>query len=308
MGSVNSKGGEVKERTTRVTVRRLKQVARKGASGNPNDRFWSSRYLYRPLSIYVAWAAIKLRLGPGVVTLFGALCLFAAAVCYASASPSPRLWVVGGLLVFVFVLADHADGEVARFDRYRRNAPGDRTKEFYDTCAHGGEAAVTVALALRFFVEFEAPLWLLLITILFVFPGSIGPWRRYCETIVKHCAQTIGSDETRLPSGALSSSSLVHPRVEAGRSPPSWPVLAMSHIGRTLGSPDYLLTLLLCTILDVWPAVPTLRLGDREIPYLLIWFVTTSLYHAATSIKSTVVYSRRLKSLAHEARSEELVE
>lgn len=291
-------GNDVEEQTTRITVSLLKQVARKSTSGKPNDLFWSSRYLYRPLSIYIAWAAIKLKLSPGAVTLFGALCLFAAAVCYASVSPSPQLWLVGGLLVFLYVLADHADGEVVRFERWRRNNRGDSTKEFYDTCAHAGEAAVTVALALRFYVEFEAPLWLLLITILFVFPGSIGPWRRYCETIIKQCAQSTDSDLTKLPAETLSFSSLIHPHVKAGRSRPSWSVLVMSHIGRILGSPDYLLTLPLCTILDVWPAVPTLQLGDREIPYLLIWFVTTSLYHAAASIKSTVVYSRRLRSLA----------
>lgn len=284
----------VKEQESRITLRLVKQVTREGGDVKPHHTFWSSRFVYRPVSDYLTWLAVSLRLGPGLVTLFGAGCLFVGAVCYASSSAT--MWMIGGLLVLMFVVADHSDGDVARFERWRRGDDGNRTSEFYDTCAHAGEVAIVVALALRFFVELEAPRWLLVTTLLFLFPGSIGPWRRYCETIVKCCAKSAGSSGAKLPSEAVKVSSFVRPNAEPGRYKPGRLTMMVSHIGRTLGSPDYILTLVLCTILDVWPAVPAVRVADQEFPYLLIWLVCTSLYHAAAAVKSVYVYSRRLKS------------
>ncbi len=290
----------MKEQQSRITLRLVKQVTRQGDDVKPHLAFWSSRFVYRPVSDYLTWLAVSLRLGPGLVTLFGALCLFVGAVCYASSSAT--MWMIGGILVLLFVVADHADGDVARFERWRRGDDGDRTKEFYDTCAHAGEVAIVVALALRFFVELDAPRWLLVTTLLFVFPGSIGPWRRYCETIVKYCAKSTDSSGAKLPPEAVTTSSFVRPNAEAGRNRPGRLTMIVSHIGRTMGSPDYILTLVLCTFLDVWAAVPALRVSEQEIPYLLIWLVSTSLYHAAAAVKSVYVYSRRLKSFASDGR------
>lgn len=292
---------EVDKQQAQITLGLLKQVARKGRDNKLNDLFWSSRYIYRPLSIYLTWIAVRLRIAPGLVTLFGALCLFGAAICYAT--NSNQLCLIGSLLVFTFVVADHADGEVVRFERWRKGDQGDRRKEFFDTCAHAGETAIVIALAFRFLVQFDSPMWLLVTTLLYLFPGSIGPWRRYCETIVKQRANFPNHTETRLTSKELKPSSLVTVHAASNEERPSVPMLIASHIGRTLGSPDYLLTLVLCSVLDAWAVVPKLQITEHEIPYLLIWLISTSLYHAAASIKSIVVYSQRLKSLAQNETS-----
>jgi len=289
---------ELDQEQTQVTLSLLKQVARKGKVNKPSDLFWSSRYIYRPISIYLTWFAVSLRIAPGAITLFGSACLFSAAICYATSSHIA--WLIGAFLIFTFVVADHADGEIVRFERWRKGDQGDRRKEFFDTCAHAGEIAVVVALAFRFYVQFDSPFWLLIITFLYLFPGSIGPWRRYCETIIKQSANSVKSSNSRISINELKPSSFVTVHAEPGSNRPSLLILVASHIGRTLGSPDYLLTLVICSVLDAWPAITKLQISQREIPYLLIWLILTSLYHAVASIKSIVVYSKRLESLIHD--------
>ncbi len=289
---------EVDKKQARVTLGLLKKVARKSGGNITYDLCWASKYIYLPLSIYLTWIAVSLKISAGMVTLFGALCLFGAAICYAT--QVYQLWLVGSLLVFTFVVADHADGEVARFERWKKGDQGDRRKEFYDTCAHAGEVALVIALALRFYVQFDSPIWLLITTLLYLFPGSIGPWRRYCETIMKQWASSTSSSEVRISNKELKPRSLVNVPEEVNKEHLSLQVHVASHIGRTLGFPDYLLTIVLCTVLDVWTVIPKLQISEREIPYLLIWLILTSLYHAAASIKSMVVYSKRMKSLAQD--------
>lgn len=267
----------------------LKRVARKELP------FWASRFLYQPISIYITWAAIELRLNATVITLLGAFCLFAAAVCYGL--PVPATWIAGAALVFLYVVFDHADGEISRYECWRLGRNGDLQRQFYDTCCHAGETVVILAIAMRLYATLGHPWWLLVLALLVLFPGAILPWQRYCEILVKHQAER-SDPQGQLPPKLLRPSSFVRPAVPPGRRRPPGPIHLASIVSRTLGSPNYLLTLVACTTLDVIPAVGAVTWGKTQIPYLLIWLTTTALHRAAAAVKSVVVYGRRLRLLA----------
>jgi hypothetical protein len=191
---------------------------------------------------------------------------------------------------------DHADEDVARVERWRSGGKVNRCKQFLDTCSHAAEAALPLAICFRLYVELDGPYWLLVVALLRLFPGGIQPWQRYCEIVVRiHADQPPGPGGEVVPRHALRAQSLVRP--DRNTTPVSLPVRILSAVSSTLGSPDYLLTLLVCTALDAVPGAPTLVIDAREIPWLLLWAIVTCLHSAAAGIKSTIVYARRLRSL-----------
>lgn len=286
----------------RISLHQLSQIVHGGGTGKPRDPFWDSRYVYRPISIYVTWAAVRIGIGPVAVTLTGGLCLLAAAICYGSAWPS--LWLLGAGLLFLFVVLDHVDGEVARFERWRLHQEHDWRRDFYDTCSHAGEIAVFAAVMMRQLVLLDGPMWLLVVAVLFLFPGGIAPWQRYCEILIKLRAETPGFGNAELPIDYLkpgSWSDMERDLAKTQRLPAHKNALRL--VSRTVGFPGNRHLLMLATLADV-AAAPKVGLNGHELPYLAIWATLTSLHAAAAGIKSTFVYGRRLQQLAASSEPE----
>lgn len=101
-------------------VSELKQICWKSHDA------WISWKLYRPISIRVTWLLGHTPITANGVTLLGAL--FAAASWALLATGDLRWMLAGGLLLQVWVLLDHTDGEVARLRRYR-GLPGSANVE-----------------------------------------------------------------------------------------------------------------------------------------------------------------------------------
>ena len=274
-----------------VTLRLLREVARKGGSASSDDPFWLSRLVYRKFTIYVTWLCVKLGVSSNVATLLSALAIFAAAVCYVV--PSKAAWLVGALLVQAYFILDHVDGELARYETVHLGRTDSGTSGlFYDTCCHAGELALVAAIGLRLFADLGAPWWVALVVLLVFFPGNIMPWQRYCESIVAYAKKHVEGDKAALAAEMVRSSSFAWApaagQLMSGR--------LISALTQTVGFPGYFVTLLLCTILDV-AAAPQLHLAGQRIPYLLIWLAVRALHSSLAAIKSVRVYGKRLATL-----------
>ena len=281
------------DRPTRppVTLAQLKAIVRKGGRGSADDPFWLSRYFYRTFTVYVTWLFVHLRVSSNAATLLSGVAIFAAAVCYAL--PSKWLWLAGALLVQLYFILDHVDGELARYEAaHLGRTQSGMSGLFYDTCCHAGELALLAGIGLRLFADMGAPPWVALIVLLAFFPGNIMPWQRYCESVVAYAGKHVHGDHAALAAEMVKSSSLA--LAPAAGAPTSGRVI--SAVSQFFGFPGYFVTLLLCTILDV-AAVPTLTLGGRAVPYLLVWFVVRAVHSSVAAIKSVRVYGRRLSSL-----------
>ncbi|HWG89440.1 MAG TPA: CDP-alcohol phosphatidyltransferase family protein [Candidatus Thermoplasmatota archaeon] len=87
---------------------------------------WLSWKLYRTPSIYVTWLLGHTPITANGVTLLGVLFAMAA---WAMLATGDLAWMLGGaLLLQVWVLLDHTDGEIARLRRYR-GLPGSASVE-----------------------------------------------------------------------------------------------------------------------------------------------------------------------------------
>ena len=204
----------------------------------------------------------------------------------------------GHVLVQVYYLFDCVDGEVSRYERHCGNHRSGTSGLFYDTCCHASDLALTTAVGLRLFFDLGGPWWIALLVIVFLFPGSIAPWQRYCETLVVHGARRATGQEVTIPAqyAEVASLSLAESKLEDAPRPSMLQTIRRQ-ILQTVGFPGYLTTLSVCALLDVIPGVPTIQLGDQPVPYLLIWLFVRALQAAAAGLKSTAAYGRRLRSL-----------
>jgi hypothetical protein len=274
-----------------VTLRLLKEVARKGGAASSDDPFWISRLFYRRFTIYVTWVCAKLGVSSNAATLFSAVAIFAAAVCYLA--PSKWAWLAGALLVQAYFILDHVDGELARYETVHLGRSGSGSAGlFYDTCCHAGELAVVAAIGLRMFLVTGGAWWVGVIVLLTYFPGSIMPWQRYCEAVVAYARKHVEGDRAALAAEMVHSSSLAFApaagNVGSGR--------LISALTQTVGFPGYFVTLLVFTVLDAAGA-PTLSVAGRPVPYLLVWLAIRAVHSAMAAVKSVRVYGRRLAKL-----------
>lgn len=261
--------------------------------------FWISAIFYRKVSIYITWIFVRWRVSANAATGLSALAVLTAALLYALGSPAqPALWIVAAVLVQAYFILDHVDGELARYERHIGRTHAGMSGLFYDTCCHASDQALFGAVALRQFFDLDGPWWLAVIGVAFFFPGSIAPWQRYCETLVGYARQNAKEDRIELPAAYGRSSSLsvksTAGETEPKRTTSRW---LQQQIVQTIGFPGYLAGLSLCTILDVIPAMPRIHLMDQELPYLVLWLILRSLQASAASVKSTLNYGRRLRSL-----------
>ncbi len=273
----------------------LKAICRKGGAGSQEDPFLLSRYLYRPITIYFTWLSVKLGLSANGVTLVSAIAIFAAAVCFGF--PQPWMWLVGAGLAMLYVILDHVDGEVARYERTHLHRTTGMAGVFYDTAVHPGENAMAVAIAMRLYVDLGQPWWLLVLAVLMLFPGTIGPWQRYCEAVVAYAGrQAARADGVWMPAQMLRTSSATVSGSDAFAAAPLH--RKAIHLARQMaGWSGQQLWLPICTLLDVLPGVPHLVVGEFVTPYLLLWLILRSVTSAVAGFRSTLVYGRRLRTL-----------
>jgi phosphatidylglycerophosphate synthase len=276
---------------TRVTLGQLKAMARKGGAASSEDPYWLSRLFYRRFTIYVTWLCTRLGISSNGATLLSAVAIFAAALCYVA--PSRYAWLAGALLVQAYFILDHVDGELARYETVHLGRTGSGSAgAFYDTCCHTGELALLAGIGLRMFAVTGGAWWVAVIVLLTFFPGNIMPWQRYCETVVAYARKHVEGDRAALATEMVRSSSYALApatgQTKAGR--------LVSALTQTIGFPGYFVTLLACTLLDVAGA-PTLRIGGRGVPYLVLWLAVRATHSGLAAIKSVRVYGRRLASL-----------
>jgi len=82
---------------------------------SPDSDFYKyslARYLFRPLSFYVAWLFIKLKVSPNQVTFLSWLVLFFGCINYATEYINYSL--LSFSMVFLWALLDYVDGSMAR--------------------------------------------------------------------------------------------------------------------------------------------------------------------------------------------------
>jgi hypothetical protein len=276
-----------------VTLRLLKEIARKGGASSAADPFWLSRYVYRTFTIYLTWLFIRLGITSNAATLLSAFAIFAAAVCYVAPPKLAWVWLVGALLVQLYFILDHVDGELARYETVHAGKTDAGTSGvFYDTCCHAGELALIAGIGLRVFHDLGGAWWVAVVVLLIYFPGSIMPWQRYCESIVAYARKHVEGDRAGLAAEMVRSSSYAYApaagQLMSGR--------LLRTLTQTIGFPGYFITLLVCTVLDV-AGVPTLSIGGRTIPYLLLWLMLRAVHSSAAALKSVRVYGRRLSTL-----------
>jgi len=287
--SVADDGGD---RSAPVRLAELRSLARKGGAGSADDPFWISRYGYRKITIYITWLFARLGVSANAATFLSAVAVFLGAVGYGLAPP--WAWLVAAVLVQIYFILDHVDGELARYERVRLGKRGGMAGYFYDTACHAGEMAVFAAIALRLYVDLGQPWWVLVLLVLGLFPGSIHPWQRYAEAVLERVASRDGDQVIELSAAWAQKTSLA---VTDGQSQAGPGRRLLGLVIQTIGFPGYFATLFIATLLDVIPAVPQIVAGEQRIPYLALWLGVRAAHKAAAGVKSTILYGRRLRHL-----------
>ena len=277
----------------RVTLDVLKAAGRKGGASSGGDPFWLSRFFYRKFTIYFTWGFAKAGIGSKATTLISGIVLFAGAACYAM--PGRWTWVAGALLVQLYFILDHVDGELARFERARLGVSSGMAGHFYDICCHAGELALMAAIGMRLFADSGGAWWVAVVTLLTLFPASVAPWQRYCEAVVAHSSRHVVDGSATVGAEFLFSETLAHapPAATAASTRRSTGRHLLAGVLQFIGFPGYFVTLLAATLLDAL-RVPELVRGA---PYLLLWMAVRALHGSAAAIKSMRVYGRRLEGL-----------
>jgi phosphatidylglycerophosphate synthase len=281
-----------------ITLTRMKEVCRKGGIRSSRDPFWLMKYGYRPWTIYVTWVFAKTGITANGVSFLSGVVLLASAILYGL--PWPAAWIWGAVGTQVYFVLDMVDGELGRF---QKEALGRRTGisgHFCDTACHAGMLALYAMIAMRLYVDMGEPWWLLVMVAFLFFPGSIGPWQRYCEAVVKHGEAHVGDDgNAAVPARFLSQSSWAAPQLDAAGHAAPRPLSRrlLSVAMQSIGYPGLFVTLFACTLLDAIEGAPHIVIAGLEMPWLFWWLAVKALHATASGLKSSFVYARRLHDL-----------
>lgn len=99
------------------------------------DPFLISNIFWRPVSVYVSWIAVRLGISSNAVTAVS--CMFAIAGSVVLLWPGTTTLLLSVILMQLFFLLDHVDGEVSRFRNHVN--PGwadDRSGSYFDRLVH----------------------------------------------------------------------------------------------------------------------------------------------------------------------------
>jgi hypothetical protein len=118
---------------SRATIRELKIVCRKGKL----DPIWISNIFWRPVSIYFTWIFVRLRISANQITFIS--CIFAIASSFILLRPSWHGYVSSVVMMQIYYLLDHVDGEVARYQHMkgqRSTSTIDLSGVYFDHLVH----------------------------------------------------------------------------------------------------------------------------------------------------------------------------
>lgn len=112
------------------TISEVKKACNKGTTG----AWISDRLLWRPVSPYVTWLCVNLRLSSVFVVTASLVSITAAALLLFSNTQTSL--IVAAVAIEVYALLDHVDGETARFEMTRLGKQNSRVGHFLDLLAH----------------------------------------------------------------------------------------------------------------------------------------------------------------------------
>ncbi len=115
---------------TSVSLRELKAICRKGQ----RDPLWISNIFWRPVSIYVTWLLIRLGVSPNQVTCVGVILAIASSLILLA--PSTAVYLASVVVMQLFFLLDHVDGELARFRAHHLGDSWDQSGRYLDVLTH----------------------------------------------------------------------------------------------------------------------------------------------------------------------------
>lgn len=101
-------------KNTELSIKKLKTVCQESKEGWEN-RNWFDKHITRKISIYMTYISIKLGIKPNQVTFATLVVGLVGGVFIATGNKI--YWVLGFLIVYLGVILDAVDGELARFYR-----------------------------------------------------------------------------------------------------------------------------------------------------------------------------------------------
>lgn len=114
----------------RVSLAELRTICRKG----DRDPLWISNIFWRPFSIYVTWLFIRLGVSPNQVTFVGVILAIASSLILLD--PSTAVYLASVVVMQLFFLLDHVDGELARFRAHHLGDSSDQSGPYFDILTH----------------------------------------------------------------------------------------------------------------------------------------------------------------------------
>lgn len=102
-----------------MTIKELRDIIQKGEP----EPYWISRYLVRKISIYVTFIFLKLKITATQTTTISAL--FALAGSVVLVPDLPYRFIISSTCIFIFILLDHVDGEIARYNIKQKKSESD---------------------------------------------------------------------------------------------------------------------------------------------------------------------------------------
>lgn len=97
------------------SIKELRIICQKSRESSSYQMSWSQKKLYRSISIYITKLCLKIGITANQAT-FISFCIAIMAGIFLTFGHA-LYWIIGALLVYLFSLFDHVDGEIARYNR-----------------------------------------------------------------------------------------------------------------------------------------------------------------------------------------------
>ncbi len=144
-------------RLARTPLYGFADVKSHAASGRGDA--WITLLLWRPVSFYVTWLLVNLRVRSVAVASANIVIIAGAGVLLFHGAS----WalIAAGLAIQIYAILDNVDGELARFEMRRLNRPNSRVGHYLDLFAHKVSAICLFATGYAVAAETGDPVYLL---------------------------------------------------------------------------------------------------------------------------------------------------
>ena len=95
------------------SIKELKKICLKGKYDEAHPQSWASKHINRHISIYITRLCLILGLSANQATLTSLLLGITAGIFFTK--PQPLYWFIGLLVLFLALIFDFVDGEIARY-------------------------------------------------------------------------------------------------------------------------------------------------------------------------------------------------